>query len=323
MDSKPNPEPAIWPTVKPRREILGISAVFLPFEADGRVAWPAFRAHLERTLKAGLVPAVNMDTGFVQFLDDTTRRQVLVETRAVVSGREFVAGAFVADRPGDAFQIDGYRHAVDQVQEHGGLPIVFPSYGLSALPGKDILSAFDAIGRCTSRFLAFELGTMFAPFGRIFDEATFVGLLAIQACIGVKHSSLSRLEEWIRLRRRDEIRPEFRILTGNDWAIDMVMYGSDYLLGLSTFAPAEFALRDRLWATGDTRFFELNDLLQYLGHFAFRPPVAAYRRSAAQFLALRGWISSESVPPSVPPRPDSDHEVLRDILERLQRWTSR
>ena len=33
-----------------------------------------------------------------------------------------------------------------------------------------------------------------------------------------------------------------------------------------------------------------NDALQYLGAFAFRPPVPAYRHSAAQFLALRGWI---------------------------------
>ena len=30
---------------------------------------------------------------------------------------------------------------------------------------------------------------------------------------------------------------KFRVLTGNDLAIDIVMYRSDYLLGLSTFAP--------------------------------------------------------------------------------------
>ena len=49
----------------------------------------------------------------------------------------------------------------------------------------------------------------------------------------------------------------------------MVMWGSDYLLGLSTFAPEEFARRDRLWADADPRFHELNDVLQYLGAFAF------------------------------------------------------
>ncbi len=57
---------------------------------------------------------------------------------------------------------------------------------------------------------------------------------------------------------------------GNDLAIDMVMYGSDYLLGLSTFAPDAFALRDHHWASGDERFFELNDVLQYLGAFGNR-----------------------------------------------------
>jgi hypothetical protein len=37
------------------------------------------------------------------------------------------------------------------------------------------------------------------------------------------------------------------IYTGNDLASDMVQYGSDYLPGLSTFAPQAFALRDRHW----------------------------------------------------------------------------
>ena len=51
------------------------------------------------------------------------------------------------------------------------------------------------------------------------------------------------------------------VLTGNDLAIDMVMWGSDYLLGLSTFAPAEFALRDRMWFAGDPAFYDLKAIL--------------------------------------------------------------
>jgi len=107
------------------------------------------------------------------------------------------------------------------------------------------------------------------------------------------------------------------VLTGNDLGIDMVMYGSDYLLGLSTFAPDLFAERDRMWAAGDPGFYELNDLLQYLGHFTFRPPVPGYRHNAAMFLELRGWASSDCVPVGAPRRPDSDRAVLRDIGERL------
>ena len=59
---------------------------------------------------------------------------------------------------------------------------------------------------------------------------------------------------------------------------DLVVHGVDYLLGLSTFDPEAFAARDAAWAGGDeARFWELNDLLQYLGQFAFRAPVPAYR----------------------------------------------
>ena len=78
------------------------------------------------------------------------------------------------------------------------------------------------------------------------------------------------------------------MFTGNDLAIDMVMYGSDYLLGLSTFAPDLFARRRCARAAGSPAFYELNDALQYLGFFAFRSPVPAYKHSAAMFLKLRG-----------------------------------
>jgi hypothetical protein len=131
---------------------------------------------------------------------------------------------------------------------------------------------------------------------------------------------LSRQLEWDRLAVRDRVRPEFQVLTGNDLAIDMVMYGSDYLLGLSTFAPEAFAARDRMWAAGDPAFHELNDLLQYLGQFAFRSPVPAYRHDAAMWFELRGWASSNNTPSGVPRRPDSDRAVLADILERLEQW---
>jgi hypothetical protein len=141
--------------------------------------------------------------------------------------------------------------------------------------------------------------------------------LSVTQCIGAKHSSLSRTLEWDRLHLRDRCRPDFMVLTGNDLAIDMVMYGSDYLLGLSTFAPDLFARRDALWASGDPAFYELNDLLQYLGFFAFRAPVPAYKHSAAQFLKLRGWVRSDRTHPNAPSRPASDLAVLHDIGQRL------
>jgi hypothetical protein len=116
---------------------------------------------------------------------------------------------------------------------------------------------------------------------------------------------------------RNAKRPDFKIYTGNDLAIDMVMYGSDYLLGLSTFAPDLFAKRDRLWEQGSPDFYRYNDLLQYLGSFAFRTPVPAYKHSAAQFLKLRGWLQSDFPHPQAERRPESDTAVLRDILAKL------
>lgn len=100
----------------------------------------------------------------------------------------------------------------------------------------------------------------------------------------------------------------------------MVMYGSDYLLGLSAFAPDLFAARDDAWTSGDSSFLERNDDLQALGTFAFRAPVPAYKHSAAQFLHLRGWLASDTPPPGAPRRPDSDREILATLFERLERW---
>ena len=120
-----------------------------------------------------------------------------------------------------------------------------------------------------------------------------------------------------RLRLRDEVRPDFLVLTGNDLAVDMVCYGSDYLLGITTFAPDLFAERDRRWADGEESFHQLNDDLQYLGRFAFRRPVPAYKHSAAQFLRLRGWIDSDQTQAGAPERPATDLPVLAEIADRL------
>ena len=294
-----------------------MSAILLPFREDGAVDWDSFCAHVARTSDAGLTPAVNMDTGYVNLLDATTREAVLARTRDTLGSAAFVAGAFVGDAPGAAFDPAAYQRQIELIQSYGGTPVIFQSYGLTGQPPDGILAAYAALGRDCPQFIAFELGTMFAPFGKIYDLETYTGLLAISQCIGAKHSSLSRALEWERLALRDRTRPDFMVFTGNDLAVDMVIYGSDYLLGLSTFAPDLFARRDALWAAGDAAFYELNDLLQYLGFFAFRAPVPAYKHSAAQFLKLRGWIKSDRTHPRSPERPTSDVDVLRDIGRRL------
>ncbi|MDZ4767171.1 MAG: dihydrodipicolinate synthase family protein [Chloroflexota bacterium] len=318
--------------IRPRRQITGISAILLPFTESGDIDWGGFAFHVARTADAGLTPAVNMDTGYVNLIDDATRHEVLRRTASIVGGN-FAAGAFVKDDPVDMgiyapgefvgsiprayFNLRAYMTEIERIQAHGGTPVIFQSYGLTHEPPDGIIRAYEAIAAGCDRFIAFELGTMFAPFGKIYDLAVYEGLLNIRACIGAKHSSLSRALEWDRLRLRDRVRPDFKVFTGNDLAIDMVMYGSDYLLGLSTFAPDAFAQRDALWAAGDPAFYELNDVLQYLGMFAFRPPVPAYKHSAAQFLKLRGWLASDHTHPRSPARSESDTAILSRMLNDI------
>jgi dihydrodipicolinate synthase/N-acetylneuraminate lyase len=304
--------------LRPGRQIAGISAVLLPFTEAGSIDWAGFSAHCVRTAAAGLMPAVNMDTGYVNLLAPEDRLAVLDAARSALSGRPFAAGVFVGDTPGAAFDTDAHLRALAAVLRHGGTPVIFQSYGLTALPDAELIAAYEAIGRACDGFIAFELGSMFAPFGRIYSLETYEALLGIGRCTGAKHSSLKRTDEWQRLALRDRVRPDFRVYTGNDLAIDMVMYGSDYLLGLSTFAPDLFARRDAYWQAGDTRFYELNDMLQYLGCLAFRPPVPAYKHSAAMFLKLRGWIDTDVTHPRAGTRPASDRELLKDIADRLQ-----
>jgi len=306
--------------LRPRRRIEGISAVLLPFSASGTIDWEGFEAHLARTAAAGIVPAVNMDTGHVHALGDADRRRVLGLARGVLGAPrpgDLVAGACVVDAAGDRFDEAGYLAACEAILAAGGVPVIFPSHGLNAGSDADVMARLARLAARLPAFIGFELATAFVPSGRILSAAAYRDLLGMPTCIGAKHSSLSRRLEWERLALRDAVRPDFRVYTGNDLAIDMVRYGSDWLLGLSTAAPEAFARRDAWWAAGDARFDELDDALQALGDFAFRAPVPAYKHSMAQVLRLRGWIASDAPCPGSPRRPDSDREILAAILARI------
>jgi hypothetical protein len=75
-----------------------------------------------------------------------------------------------------------------------------------------------------------------------------------------------------------------------------------------------------MWEAGDPRFYALNDALQHLGNVAFRPPLPAYRHSAALFLRLRGWTTSDATPDGVPRRPFWEQALLSECGERLGLW---
>lgn len=303
------------PPLKPRRRIEGISAVLLPFRPNGAIDFDAYARLVERTWAAGLTPAVNMDTGYTNLLSTAERAEILGLVNSLSRGRRFVAGAFIQGQTGDPIRL--YRTEANTIQCAGGIPILFPCSAVKSLTGPQLVEVFRAVAAECEEFLGFELGEMFVPFGRIWDLETFQALLEIPQLKGAKHSSLSRELEWQRLAVRDAQRPEFKVYTGNDLAIDLVMWGSDYLLGLSAFHVEAFAARDRLWEQGDARFHELNDWLQYLGMLAFRAPVPAYKHTCAQFLHARGLIASPEPHPQNARRPETDLPLLSQIATRL------
>ncbi len=88
----------------PGRKITGISAILLPFADNNAADWDGFEQHVERTFASGLIPAVNMDTGFANLIDEPTRAEVLRRTGSIADGRQYVAGVFVGDDSGADFQ---------------------------------------------------------------------------------------------------------------------------------------------------------------------------------------------------------------------------
>ena len=59
------------------RKVEGMAACLLPFEDEGAIAERAFREAVARTGEAGLGCAVNMDTGYANYLEPAERRSVL------------------------------------------------------------------------------------------------------------------------------------------------------------------------------------------------------------------------------------------------------
>ncbi len=301
---------------KPGRKIEGHSAVLLPIGDGGEILWSEFEQHVAHTHQAGLGVAANMDTGYVNVLSADEKREVLRRVRAVLGeGVPFVAGAYIENDEGEMFSL--YHREIETILSFGAVPIIFQTQRMKGLRGGTVAEMLSRIVAPTPRALAFELGEMFAPNGAIYDLDTVQAIMEIPQITGMKHSSLSREMEWERLALRDRVRPEFRIYTGNDLAIDMVMHGSDYLLGLSTFCPEKFAERDHYWLQDDARFFQLNDDLQHLGNLGFRQPVPAYKHSAAVFLHLTGRFSTPHAHPRCPKRPAYEAELLSDCARRL------
>ena len=304
----------------PCRKITGISAILLPFQDTiGTVDWQGFDNQMARVFDSGLHPAVNMDAGFVNLIDSDLRDQVLQRTQSIAAGRYFVAGAFIGDNPGADFNLDAYQRAIADIAHYGGVPVLFQSHGLTEQSDDEIIDSYHRISWSSDQYIAYELSSAFAAYGKINSMDVYRELLKIDSCTGALHTSLDGTDQWERLALRNEMRPDFKVFTGNDLTIDMVRYGSDYISGLSAFTPDLFALRDEYWRQGNDRFYQLNDLLQQLGAFGFRDPTSAYKHTAAMVLKMQGVIQCDSTHPDSPTRPESDKKFLEGILDSLNR----
>jgi 4-hydroxy-tetrahydrodipicolinate synthase len=300
---------------QPGRKITGMAAALLPFAENGQIAEDAYAGLLQDTVAAGLTPAVNMDTGYVNLLTDSEKERVLTLARKTLQGKPFVAGAYIEGQDGDV--ADLYKREIDRIVSYGGTPIFFQTARLHGATASEVARVYDKATQGVETAYAFELGKMFAPNGEIWPDETFEAILGIPQIKGMKHSSLDRVREAERLAVRDRVRPDFKVFTGNDLGIDMSEYGSDYLLGLAAFSPSKFAERDRLWEAGDTDYLAVADALQLLGNIAFRAPVPAYKHSCAVFLNLIGKITTAKTHPRSPERPAWEREILTSCAQRL------
>src|SRR5882762_3667689 len=161
-----------------RRKVQGIAAALLPYESDGRVAVEAFQQHLIATHRAGLMNAVNMDTGYVNYLSDAEKQDVLRWSRdALGKDVPFVAGAYVEGQSGDLAAL--YRRQMDPIVALGGIPILFQTSRLHGKTPREKIAVYKAAAAGYPHVLAFELGRMFGPNGEIFDPETFLGLMEL------------------------------------------------------------------------------------------------------------------------------------------------
>src|SRR5262245_59121918 len=130
--------------VQPRRKITGIAAALLPFEKNGNIAVEAFQNHLLRTHSAGLINAVNMDTGYVNYLSEQEQQHVLQWTReALPRNSKFVAAAYIEGLEGDVISL--YRRKIDQIVAYGGTPIIFQTARLHDQPAREKIRCYAEI----------------------------------------------------------------------------------------------------------------------------------------------------------------------------------
>jgi hypothetical protein len=300
----------------PSRTIDGAAALPVWVGASGRLDLAGLADRLQETFAAGLTPAVNLFGGSVDRLGREQRIDVLTTAAGVARGRRFIAGTVPTEEA--APLAARYGRAVDAVVRQGGTPLLLPIRELSALDGDALAHLWRQATAGHRGVLLIEMAPAFDAPAPLYAADVVTRILDIASLGGLVHASLDRGAEWGRIEARDVARPDFRIYSGLGRALDMVTYGSDYLLATAGGAPEAFAARDRAWRQGAAIGFELNDALQALGTLLYRAPIDGARHGALQWLQARGAIGHAAPLPGLTLRPDSDVALYREIHTRLE-----
>lgn len=302
------------------REPHIIAALSVPVTEVGEIDFDCFAQDIARTVEFGIEPAVLMDTYQINHCTQEQQRRGLDVTREVMAGRPFTAGVYIEDEVsgndlGDI--IRAYQRKIELFEtRYGARPIIFQTAALREADAGTVVRVYREIVKASRGGLkAFELSPVFAPNGWMFPSDSLIEIMADDRWEGVKHSSLNPSMEWALLQKIHRLGK--RLYTGNDYDFaSMLFNGSDALLGIATFMPDQFrelanALRD-----GDRlRFYDLGTRMEFLGRVAFRPPVPAYKHSAAMVKQMRGWYPTDHVLPGNPFLRDGAHKA--ELLEAL------
>ena len=300
----------------PSRTIDGAAALPVWLDPAGRLDLPGLAARLHETFAAGLTPAVNLFAGSVDRLGREQRTDVLATAAGVARGRRFIAGTVPTE---DAAPLAArYGRAVDAVVRQGGTPVLLPIPELGTLDGDALAHLWRQATAGHRGVLVIEMAAAFDAAAPLYSAEVVTRILDIPSLGGMVHASLNRGLEWARIEARDVARPDFRIYSGHERALDMVSYGSDYLLATAGCAPAAFAARDRGWRQGAPVGFELNDALQALAALLYRVPIGSARHGVLQWLQARGVVEHASPVPGITRRPASDLALYREIHIRIQ-----
>ena len=146
------------------RKVQGIAAALLPYETPAKSRSLFSRTHRCHSASR-IMNAVNMDTGYVNYLTLTERLEVLRWTReALPDGAPFVAGAYIENQNGDLVQL--YRKEMDTIIDFGGIPIVFQTARLRGSSAKQKAEIYQRISHGYAAVLAFDWVRCLQPTGR-------------------------------------------------------------------------------------------------------------------------------------------------------------